>query len=88
MARRTGGVLDAATVETFLDALTPVLLDARQAIFDCSAVDFCDSSGLRGFLVVRNQLGGHGSVILLDPADGLRRILEITQLTDLLGEPE
>ena len=81
------GVLDGATVETFIDALAPLLVDATQAMIDCSALDFCDSSGLRGLVMIRNQLGGPGSVVLVDPADGLRQILEITQLTDLLGQP-
>lgn len=80
------GKLDAATVPVFLDTVQPLVATARQVVLDCTRLEFCDSSGLRGIVVVRNELGGAGGVTLTGASDGLRQILEITGLTDLLAE--
>jgi len=52
---------------------------------DMSAVDFVDSSGLRGLLTVRAYLDGRGCRLrLLQPNRQVRRVIEITSLDQIL----
>ncbi|QYG94924.1 STAS domain-containing protein [Iamia sp. SCSIO 61187] len=83
---RVAGKLDAATVRVFLDAIEPLAEGARQVVLDCEALEFCDSTGLRSFVVVRNRIGVPGALTLDRPSDELRRLLEITGLTGFLDE--
>jgi anti-anti-sigma factor len=86
---RLEGSLDAATVPAFLDALEPLAAVARTVTLDCRSLDFCDSSGLRGFVIVHNTLGAPGSFRLDGASEALRQMLSITGLTGLLddGDP-
>ncbi len=83
---RVAGKLDAATVRPFLDAIEPLADGAQRAVIDCQDLTFCDSTGLRGLIIIRNRIGVRGSVTLVHPSDGLRRLLAITGLTEFLGE--
>jgi anti-anti-sigma factor len=82
---RVEGSLDASTVPAFVGAVEPLTEEARAVTIDCGALEFCDSSGLGGFVSMRNAVGSDGTFVLENPSPGLRQILRITGLTDLLA---
>jgi anti-anti-sigma factor len=84
---RVEGSLDASTVPAFVAAVEPLTAEAETVTVDCAALDFCDSSGLGGFVTIRNALGPGGTFTLENPSSSLRQILRITALTDLLATP-
>ena len=45
---------------------------------DLAGVTFMDSGGLRAVLQACTDLGDRGEVLLVDPSDQVRRLLEIT----------
>jgi len=73
------GDLDLATMavleELALDALDqPVVLDLR-------GLDFVDSSGLRGLLLLRRRVDeAGGRLVLREPTPSVRRVLEVSGL--------
>lgn len=81
---RLEGYLDASTLPIFLDAVEPLAAVARDITLDCAGLRFCDSSGLRGMIVVRNIVGPDGRFAIAHPRDDLRKLLELTALTSLL----
>jgi anti-anti-sigma factor len=81
------GSLDGETVPDLLGTVEPLLGGAEGLVLDCGSLEFCDSSGLRGFVLLRNQLPVADSFRLADPSPGLRQILAITGLDALVGEP-
>lgn len=53
---------------------------------DLSGVTFIDSSGLRALLVGQQAINAtNGSLRVSNPSDNVRRLFEITGLTDRLG---
>ena len=84
---RLVGSLDGETVPDLLDAVEPLVDTAEGLVLDCGSLEFCDSSGLRGFVLLRNRLPAADSFRLEDPSSGLRQILAITGLDALVGDP-
>ena len=84
---RLVGDLDGEGVTALLDALEPLVGGASGVVLDCGPLAFCDSSGLRGFVLLRNRLADPAAFRLEDPAPGLRQILAITGLDALVGGP-
>ena len=80
------GSLDAATVPMLLEAVEPPASVARSVTLDCDALDFCDSSGLRGLVMIRNTMDTPDSLTIERATDALRQILAITGLTSLLAD--
>ncbi len=76
------GELDLATVDTVQDTITRVV-DASPAtvIFDLGELAFMDSSGLALMLSVAKQVE---RVELRNPSDIIRRVVEMTGLTEVL----
>lgn len=70
------GDLDMATAPQLEDTCRS--LDSGVAL-DLSGVGFIDSSGLRALVRVREM---HDEMALVDPSAGVRRLLELTQMTD------
>ena len=59
---------------------------AAELAVDVSALAFIDSSGISELLRVREtMIEAGGSFVLLEPTDNVRRVLEITGLTDTFG---
>lgn len=83
---RLVGALDAASLPTFQEVVDPLVVDATTVTLDCHDLAFCDSSGLRGFMGVRNALDRPDGLRLCGASQGLRRILAITGLEALLAD--
>jgi anti-sigma B factor antagonist len=57
-----------------------------ELVVDVSALAFIDSSGISELLRVREAMAeAGGSMVLRDPTNNVRRVLEITGLTDTFG---
>jgi anti-anti-sigma factor len=86
---RLAGELDMATADRALAALrTTDLTAARALIVDLSDVTFCDSSGLRLLLHLRQVMVEHGGGYDAVGAHGIvASTIEVTGLTDVLHEP-
>lgn len=79
--------IDAASVGDLSSALSGV--DPSDSVLvDCSAVTFIDSSGIRVLLEgSQRQREGGGTLHVYSPSQVVRRILELTGLTDFITEP-
>lgn len=84
---RLVGSLDGETVPDLLGTVEPLLGAAGGLVLDCGPLAFCDSSGLRGFVLLRNGLADPATFRLEDPSPGLRQILAITGLEALAAGP-
>ena len=84
---RLVGSLDGETVPALLGVVEPLLDGAEGLVLDCGPLAFCDSSGLRGFVLLRNRLAAPDTFRLEDPSPGLRQILVITGLEALVADP-
>ena len=74
---RLDGELDMATA----DDLSQIFRDAPSndpIVLDFSGVSFMDSSGLRALLERAGQPNGSGPVVILNPSDQVRRVLDIS----------
>jgi anti-anti-sigma factor len=70
------GELDVSTAGPIYSAIEPVLATRPDRIvFDLSELRFMDSSGLRIFLAIADQIA---EVELLDPSPIIRRVIELT----------
>ncbi|WP_405979888.1 STAS domain-containing protein [Streptomyces sp. NBC_00158] len=82
VAIRPTGEIDIDTAPALHRALSEALAHASPAkpvAVDCSALTFCDSSGLNVLLTARRTAQGTGTVIrLAAPSPQLQRLLEIT----------
>jgi anti-anti-sigma factor len=79
-----------ATAPQLAAALGAVSNRATRVVVDLSAVSFLDSSGLNALVHVRRELAGRQvSFRTVSPKDQVvRRVFEITQLTEELGVVE
>jgi len=86
---RLAGELDMATAERALHALRATdLATARSLVVDLSDVTFCDSSGLRLLLHLRQVMVEHGGGYDAVGAHGIvASTIEVTGLTGVLHEP-
>src|ERR1044071_10347862 len=81
-----GGELDMATAPQLQDQITD-LLDRGLArlVFDLTDVSFCDSTGLSVFVRAKNSTDDAGGAVrLAAPQRGVRRILEVSGLVEVL----
>ena len=75
------GEVDMHTAGQVVDAVEEV---AGTAVVDLSAVTFIDSRGIRGLLQAQRALRERGDeLILRDPSSSVRRVLELTGMTDV-----
>jgi anti-sigma B factor antagonist len=75
------GELDAASVEGLYDALIPAVRASSALTFDVAELDFMDSSGIALLLSLTRSLG---SATVLHAPPIIRRIVEVTGLSDIL----
>jgi anti-anti-sigma factor len=74
------GEIDMGSTGQLVDALTRV---AGTAVVDLSGVTFLDSTGLQGLLRAQEAARQRGDdLILRDPSKAVRRVLELTGLSD------
>jgi len=78
-----GGELDLATAPRLEEAVQASIETGGPVLFDLSAVSFIDSSGLRAFLSIAQNLGTKGCVLLHAPQKRVRRLIEMVRLTDV-----
>ncbi len=80
---RVNGDLDAQTSST-LDVAVAEQLAAgcTEIVLDLSGLQFVDSSGLRSMVLARGPQGD-GRVVLRGPSPSVRRLLDITGLTEV-----
>ena len=81
-----GGELDMATAPQLQDQITDLLDGGRsRLVFDLTEVSFCDSTGLSVFVRAKNSTDDAGGVVrLAAPQRGVRRILEVSGLVEVL----
>jgi len=77
------GEVDADNCAEMGAGLLPNGASAAEMVVDVSALAFIDSSGISELLRVREAMTeAGGSMVLRDPSDNVRRVLEITGLTE------
>jgi anti-sigma B factor antagonist len=78
------GELDVATAPE----LTKALLDLSPHdtyTLDLSELTFVDSGGIRAILSLARSVNGNGPLVLLNPTEGVSRVLEILGLDEHSG---
>jgi anti-anti-sigma factor len=79
------GDVDMATASFLWESVEHVLPDSERVIVDLSDVDFLDSSGLSVFVRAHRRLReAGGALVLRSPNPGVRRVLELTGLAQVL----
>ena len=84
---RVSGEIDPSTAPALLAELEALIFTGapRELVVDFAGVSFIDSSGLRSVIDIHNQMRARGGVLVLEnPSEKTRRLLEITGLTDHL----
>ena len=77
------GEVDMATAPQLRDTLL-ALVDggASRIALDCRGLDFLDSSGIGVLIAVRKRLGDDGSLTLEAPPPHVRKVLELTGVSE------
>jgi anti-anti-sigma factor len=78
------GEIDLASGQLFRDALGKAQLAAPDVIVDLSEVVFMDSTGINALLGAYRRAPDQGSVRVAGPSPAVRRVFEITGLSELL----
>jgi anti-sigma B factor antagonist len=79
------GELDVASSPALNEELTG-LIDggATDLVIDLHGLAFIDSTGLSALLLANKKLEGKGKLVLRQPVDLVRQVLEVTGLTSAL----
>lgn len=80
------GEIDAATSPSLRDAMLSALTLTDRLVLDASGVTFMDSSALHVLIRTQQTAGGAPSVVVRNPSDQVRRLLQLTGLTTHLLE--
>ena len=83
---RVAGDIDASTAPMLSAACLELETMSDQLVLELGGVTFMDSSGLH-VLVTTYQRAGAGSIVVRNAPDQVRRLLEITGLSDEFIEP-
>jgi anti-anti-sigma factor len=55
-------------------------------VIDCSALEYCDSSGINGLIKIYQRLAGHGGTLRLASVPGsVAYVFELTSLGELIA---
>jgi anti-sigma B factor antagonist len=77
------GEIDMATAPKVRDVLTELVdAGASRIVLDCRGLDFLDSSGIGVLIAVRKRLGANGAMTLEAPQPHVRKVLELTGVSD------
>jgi anti-anti-sigma factor len=71
------GELDLASSPALLEAVMPVARDAGDLRLDLKELSFIDSSGIRAFLILAEELGKTGRLILGSPSPTVENTLRL-----------
>jgi anti-sigma B factor antagonist len=81
------GEVDLVTCGLLRDAIEPYLGPRQTVILDLSDVTFMDSQMLQFLVQARGRLTEDGgSLVLRNPSAAARRLLTVTEMSDLLDE--
>lgn len=84
---RVQGRLDANFSSQLEDEIDNVLEQkTKSIILDFSGVTYLSSSGLRVLLSVNKQTEEAGGLVLVNPRDVVKKIIEVAELDDLLTQ--
>jgi anti-sigma B factor antagonist len=75
---RLEGELDMATADDLSQILRDASTNGDRVVLDFSGVSFMDSSGLRALLEGAGRPNVNGPVVILNPSDQVRRVLDIS----------
>jgi anti-sigma B factor antagonist len=77
------GEIDMATAPQLREVLNK-LVDggAARIVLDCRGLDFLDSSGIGVLIAVRKRLGDDGALTIESPRAHVRKVLELTGVSD------
>jgi anti-sigma B factor antagonist len=77
------GEIDMATAPQLRDLLNGLVDDgASRIVVDCRGLDFLDSSGIGVLIALRKRLGEDGALTLEAPQAHVRKVLELTGVSD------
>jgi anti-sigma B factor antagonist len=77
------GEVDMATAPQLRDTLLELVdAGANRIVLDCRGLDFLDSSGIGVLIAVRKRLGDDGSLTLEAPQAHVRKVLELTGVSE------
>jgi anti-sigma B factor antagonist len=77
------GEVDMATAPQLREKLFGLVDDGASRItLDCRGLEFLDSSGIGVLIAVRQRLGDHGSLTLEAPPAHVRKVLELTGVSE------
>jgi anti-sigma B factor antagonist len=78
------GEVDITVADRFRECLlTEADLGRRLIVVDMSRLRFMDSSGLSALIAGRRALGSDGTIVLREPTEMVRKLLEVTGATAL-----
>lgn len=78
------GDIDLASSQAFWDALLSAQGDAPEVIVDLGEVTFMDSTGIHALLGAYRRAQNRGSLAVVGPSPAVRRVFEITGVSELL----
>jgi anti-sigma B factor antagonist len=80
------GEIDVATAPQLRELLHELVQDgAKQIVLDCHALGFLDSSGIGLLVATRKRLGDDGQLVIESPPSHVRKVLELTGVTQELS---
>ena len=77
------GELDASNVDQLSAALKPAIETGGDIRLDLTELGFMDSSGIQAVVRAARDLEERGNLILMQPGDVVRRLLELIPITRL-----
>lgn len=80
------GELDMATAPELQRAALE-LSGAGEVVFDLTALQFIDSSGIRVLLLASEEISAAGGAARIVPGEKVRRVFEVAGLADMLSPP-
>jgi anti-sigma B factor antagonist len=79
------GEIDMATAPQFRETLDDLVSQgARKIVLDCRSLEFLDSSGIGVLVAVGERLGDAGSMCLDGAPAQVRKVLDLTGVSDRL----
>jgi anti-sigma B factor antagonist len=80
------GEIDVATAPQLRETLHDLVQGgAKQIVLDCQALSFLDSSGIGLLVATRKRLGDDGQLVIDSPPSHVRKVLELTGVTEELS---
>lgn len=83
---KLAGRVDTTNADKFLADITPLMnLSGAEIIFDCTAMDYTSSQGLRMFLMLQKSVSANGSTLVLKNMNPqVREVFDITGFSNII----